>query len=628
MRVMISRRTSVVPALAVLAALLWPAAGEAQLPKDPAERAKVIAQIFEANARQLTLFDRAGNEVARVGSRDLYNQPVISPDKTRIVVVKTDLDKEATDLWVIEISTANSVRLTTSQTRESANSAVWSPDSRQLAYVRLREGYYGLYRAAADGKGTEELLLKNSAPLTLTDWSMDGKYLSYFSTDLGGGALFAVPLDGTGERKPIEIARSKSQLQGPRLSPDSRYVAYVSNETGRNEVFVRPFDPTGSAQPATAVKPWQVSEAGGSGMAYWRRDGKELYYLAPSRAIMAVSVNTSPSFEVGKQTQLFRPSEAMPLAPGVASMSRDGERILIAVPPPQLRQLTVFDRKGQVVSTIGAPGAYVQPGISPDGTRVVVMRTDPNNGNVDIWTYDIETGKGTPITNDTEPDNAPIWSPDGKYVAYVKVSRDGYAAIYRRASDGTGPEEMVFRYTPGAGMVLTDWSQDGKFLTFYTGVIVLVPLTPDVKALDRKEINWLRADYEAGDARFSPDGRFMAFLSNEVEAERGEVWVRPFDASKPDAPAGPGVRVSKNGSIGMVAWRQDGRELLFMTRDWEVMAVDFDTTPTIQVGEPKLLFKLQGPLPGNPLQWKNVRRDGERFVFAMPMRPAAPAPAR
>src|SRR6476661_8157431 len=107
MRVMISRRTSVVPALAVLAALLWPAAGEAQLPKDPAERAKVIAQIFEANARQLTLFDRAGNEVARVGPRDLYNQPVISPDKTRIVVVKTDLDKEATDLWVIEISTAN-----------------------------------------------------------------------------------------------------------------------------------------------------------------------------------------------------------------------------------------------------------------------------------------------------------------------------------------------------------------------------------------------------------------------------------------------------------------------------------------------------------------------------------------
>jgi len=306
-------------------------------------------------------------------------------------------------------------------------------------------------------------------------------------------------------------------------------------------------------------------------------------------------------------------------------MSRDGERILIAVPPPQLRQLTVFDRKGQVVSTIGGPGSYVQPGVSPDGTRVVVMRNDPQTGNQDIWTYEIATGKGTAITNDTQPDNAPIWSPDSKYIAYVKTSRDGYAAIYRRASNGTGEEEMLFRYTPGAGMVLTDWSQDGKFLTFYTGVIVLVPLVPDVKALERKEINWLRADYEAADGRFSPDGRFMAFLSNEVEPERGEVWVRPFDASKPDTPAGPGVRVSKNGAIGMIFWRQDGKELFFMTRDWEVMAVDIDTTSTLQIGEPRLLFKLSGPLPGNPLQWKNVSRDGERFVFAMPMRTATAA---
>jgi Tol biopolymer transport system component len=623
--VQISCRTSIVPAVAALAAaLLWPLTSEAQLPRDPVERAKVISQIFETNARQLTVFDRAGNEVARVGTRDLYNQPVISPDKTRIAVVKVDVDKETNDLWVLDVATSNAVRITTSQTRESANSPVWSPDSSQLAYVRLRDGYFGLYRNAANGQGTEELLYKASAPMTLTDWSMDGRYLSYFSTDLGGGALFALSLEGTGERKPIEILRSKSQLQGPRLSPDNRYVAYVSNETGRNEVFVRPFDPAGGARPA-AGGPWQISESGGSGMAYWRRDGKELYYLAPSRAIMAVSVNTSSSFEVGKQTQLFRPSEAMPLAPGVASMSRDGERVLIAVPPPQLRQLTVFDRKGQVVSTVGSPGLYVQPGVSPDATRIVVMRNDPQNGNQDIWTYEIATGKGTPITNETQPHNAPIWSPDGKYVAYVKTSRDGYAAIYRRASDGTGDEEMLFRYTPGAGMVLTDWSPDGKFLTFYTGVIVLVPLAPEVKALDRKEINWLRADYEAGDGRFSPDGRFMAFLSNEADGERGEVWVRPFDASKPDAPAGPGVRVSKNGSIGMIFWRQDGKELFFMTRDWEVMAVDISTSPALQIGEPRLLFKLPGPLPGNPLQWKNVSRDGERFVFAMPTRPAAAA---
>jgi hypothetical protein len=75
----------------------------------------------------------------------------------------------------------------------------------------------------------------------------------------------------------------------------------------------------------------------------------------------------------------------------------------------------------------------------------------------------------------------------------------------------------------------------------------------------------------------------------------------------------------------MISWRQDGKEMYFQTRDWEVMAVDITTTPPFQAGTPRLLFKLPGPLPGNPAQWNNVSRDGERFVFAMPVRAAAPA---
>jgi len=243
----------------------------------------------------------------------------------------------------------------------------------------------------------------------------------------------------------------------------------------------------------------------------------------------------------------------------------------------------------------------------------------------DIWTFDLATGNGTPITNDTPPENAPIWSPDGKQVAYVST-REGYAGIYRKSADGSGNEELLFRYTPGAGMVLTDWSPDGKFLTFFTGALLVVPLRPDEKPLDRKAIDWVREDYDAVQGRFSPDERFVAYLSNEADVERLEVYVRPFDASKPQAP-GPGapVRVSRNGAIGMIFWRQDGKELYFMTRDWEVMAVDVTTTPSFQAGTPRLLFKLPGPLPGNPTQWKNVSRDGQQFIFAMPMTAAAPA---
>jgi len=606
-------------AAVVFAALLAAVPGEAQLPKDPVERAKIIAQILQANSRQLTLFDRQGKELNQIGPRDLYNQPVLSPDGKRLAVIRTDLDKETNDLWVFDVGTGKGTQITVSQTREGASAPAWSPDGSQLAYVALRGGYFGLYRKPSDGDGPEELLYRASAPLTLTDWSQDGRFLTYFSTDLSGGGLYALPVNATGERKPIEAFRSPSQVQGPRLSPDSRFMSYTSNQSGKNEIFVRPFDPAAAPGAAPAAGPWQISDQGGNGMAFWRRDGKEFYYLAADRSIMAVEVGTAPAFQFGKPKVLFRPPEATltGVAPGTASISRDGDRIVIAVPPPQLRQITVLDRQGKVLSTVGPPGSYLQPGLSPDATRVVVMRNDPRTANQDIWTFDLATGKGNAVTNDTPPENAPVWSPDGKQVAYVST-RESYAGIYRKAWDGTGNEEVLFRYTPGAGMVLTDWSPDGKFLTFYTGVLLLVQLRPDQQALDRKAIEWLREDYDVVQGRFSPDGRFLAFLSNEANVDKMEVYVRPFDANKPEAPAGPAVQVSKSGALGMVSWRQDGKEMYFLTRDWEVMAVDITTAPAFQAGTPKLLFKLPGPMPGNPAQWKNVSSDGQRFIFAMP----------
>jgi len=616
-----------ISAVVCAAVLLGPPLVQGQpLPRDPVERARIIAQVLEANARQLTLFDRRGQAVGTVGLRDLYTQPVFSPDTKRMAVIRPDLDKETNDLWVIEVATARATQVTSSKPREGANSPAWSPDGTTVAYVALRDGYFGLYRKSLAAGGQEELLFKNSAPLTLTDWSQDGRFLVYFSTDLTGGALFALPIAAAGERTPIEIFRSKFQAQGPRMSPDARFVSFVSNSSGRNEVYVVPFDPAAAPAAAASLVPTQISDQGGIGMAFWRRDGKELFYLAADRGIMAVEVGAgTPQF--GKPRVLFRPAaEIVPgVAPNSTSVSRDGERFVIAVPRPQMRQLTVYDRQGAALSKVGQPGFYVQPNLSPDGARAVVMRNDPQTGNQDIWVIDLASGKGTAITSDVHPENAPIWSPDGRQVAYVST-REGIAGIYRKQADGTGEAELLFQYTPGAGMVLTDWSPDGKFMTFFTGVLVLVPVGDAKRPQDRKEIDWLREDYDVGQGRFSPDNRFLAYLSNEDNVERGEVWVRPFDAAKPDAPpTGKAVRVSKDGSVGMIAWREDGKELYFMTRNWEVMAVDITTSPTFTAGTPRMLFSLPGPLPGNPMQWKNVSRDGQRFIFAMPAAAASPS---
>jgi Tol biopolymer transport system component len=444
---------------------------------------------------------------------------------------------------------------------------------------------------------------------------MDGKYLTYYATDLGGGALFALPLAGTGERKPIEIFRSKSQLTGPRLSPDDRLLAYISNETGRTELYVRPFTPDAAPGSAPSAGPWKLSEQGAQGMAFWRRDGREINFLAPDRSIQSVSVTTMPAVEFGKPKVLFRPSEATPVAPNTASVNRDADRFVIAVPPPQLRQLTLLDREGKTVRTISQPGRYGDIRFSPDGTRVLAMKNDPDTGVNNVWVYEVATGKATQITKETQPINSPVWSRDGKQIAYA-LFKDSYSTVYRKAADGTGEAEAVFRYTPGAGVGLSDWSPDGKFLTFSTGALLMIPVQTQAKPLDRKALEWLREDYEAFDARFSPDGKNLAFLSDEADVRAMQVYVRPFDSNKPGAPAGPAVQITNLKNVaGGVTWRQDGRELYFMTRDRELMAVDVSSTPTLQTGMPHLVFKTSDPRVGGV----ELAPDGQRAVAAMPV---------
>src|SRR5688500_43507 len=486
-------RTAMLAASATVAAifLLAPLAGFGQSDAEKAkaraaQRARGIALARENNAQILTLYDRQGKVVDIVEERDVYNQPTISPDNTRIAVIKNHHETEPQDVCVMDLATGTGTRITNAtQRRELSRAPVWSPDGKQLAYVSLRAGTEGLYRKAANGEGPEELLYKHAGfGMNLMAWSLDGRYLSYFTTDLTGGILYLLPLDGAGERKPTEAFRSTSTVQGARLSPDSGFLSYMSNQSGRAEMYVRPVDPSGTG--TAKAEPRQISTDGGLGMGFWRQDGKEFYYLAADRGFMAVDVSTSPTFEFGKPRLLFRLPEALGVAVGTSSVSRDGERFVVAAPAiPRLQQITVFDRQGKILNKVGEPGSYGQANLSPDGARVVAMRNDSRTNQLDIWTFDVATGKAYPVTNDNEAQNAPIWSPDGKQVAYVSTTQRGMPSIYRKAWDGSGSAEQLFTYTPGAGMVLTDWSRDGRFMTFWTQILVVVPLEGQ-KAEERK----------------------------------------------------------------------------------------------------------------------------------------------
>src|SRR5262249_42231328 len=203
----------------------------------------------------------------------------------------------------------------------------------------------------------------------------------------------------------------------------------------------------------------------------------ERYDRHRHRSLMVPEVSPPPTFSFAKPRVLFRPPSAVP--PRIAYASADGERFLVLPPPrgPQLQQLTVFDRQGQIVQKVGEPGLYSQPAFSPDAQRLVVTKNDRQTSQADLWTIELASGKTTQLTNDTLPKIAPLWSPDGRYIYYTSF-RDGDFPIYRRPSDGSGAEELVFRYTPGAGVGATDISPDGKFMVCDSGgIILVVPLT-------------------------------------------------------------------------------------------------------------------------------------------------------
>jgi Tol biopolymer transport system component len=566
------------------------------------------------NGRTLTLFDRQGNTVGTVGERGQYNQLALSPDRMHVALVKNDVTRGTSDVWVLDLASGNGKQVTSSNRDEPPSNPVWSPDGRQLAYVVSRMGREAIYRKPANGEGAEEVVYEIAgAGTVLSEWTADGRYLTYYSPQLGGYIQFALPLSG--DRKPIEIARSEFPMLHARLSPDARFVAFRSNESGKDQIWVRRFNPSGPS-----IEKWQVSRDGGTGPVYWAADGRELYYLSLNREMMVVGVRAESGFQFGEPRVLFKIPEAFPAGNGIGgavSMSRDGERFLFAVPPapgprPALPQITILDREGKSVKTVTEPGRYSNASLSPDGSRVLVRKAPETVGDTELWSFDVATGKGTLIASGQI--NRTLWAPDGRQIFYVTQRPGGFQVVMRKSSDGSGSEEMIYRYTPGAPVNITDISSDGRFLLFDSGgVILTVPLTGG-DAATRQATEILREEYFAGDARFSPDGRYLAYLSNETD--RGELYVREFDLSSGTPRGETKWQLTTDGADSILGWRADGRELYYSKGDLNgglTMVTDISPGPTFEAGEPRFLFRSRfTPAAGM------IGRDVQQFVVVLP----------
>ena len=276
-------------------------------------------------------------------------------------------------------------------------------------------------------------------------------------------------------------------------------------------------------------------------------------------------------------------------------------------------QIRWHDRSGKVTGTVGAPADIFGPRLSPDGKMVATERLDPSSGNRDIWLHDLARATEQRLTF-TGDNRWPVWSPDGLRVAFLRLRPDEKVMV--RAANGTGAEEIL----ETALKAPMDWTRDGGFLASATLIsnpktlndIWALPLSGG-KTEDRKPVALRQSEFVEWHARVSPDGRWMAYMSNE--SKRAEVYVVGF----------PGLngkwQISANGGSYPV-WSRSGRELYFVGLDFKLMAVPITPGPQFQPGVPQPLFDVRLSSANATF---DVSADG-RFLLAMPAEQAASSP--
>jgi len=241
---------------------------------------------------RLIMFDRAGKEIKTVGMPgDLINHR-ISPDGQRLAVAVLDSSVANYKLWVYDLFREKETRLTFGSNRD--NYPIWAPDGKSLVFASIKKGPYDMFEKRSDTTGSEEPVLQTDAAKYPSDWSLDGRFIAYTPGN-SKTAVWIFPRFG--DRKPYIFLQGDFNIGEAHFSPDGHWLAYSSDESGRSEIYVTPFPGGGSK--------WQISAAGGSGPR-WRRDGKELFYMAADSTLIAAEVDTSGSvFQVGALRPLF-----------------------------------------------------------------------------------------------------------------------------------------------------------------------------------------------------------------------------------------------------------------------------------------------------------------------------------
>jgi Tol biopolymer transport system component/DNA-binding winged helix-turn-helix (wHTH) protein len=532
----------------------------------------------------------------RIGGSGSAAQLAVSPDGRHIVFVAGTAN--GYQIWLRPVAT---LAATPIQGTEGGRFPFWSPDSRSVGFF-------------ADGK-LKTVQIAGGPPIVLTDttfpmggsWSRDNVIL--FAQQPSQHGLMRVSSAGGVPTvvTTIDKAAGEDVHRWPHFLPDGRHFIYTAV--------------TGTCCPAatpSVVRVGSLDQPSGHSTLF---QAESSVSYASGHLIFAQD-DTLMARPFDADTRQLR-GEAFPLAGRVsregsryigASVSQNGVLVYGQADADAPRQLTWFDRGGQVLGTSGDPAPYVGVALSPDERRAAVTLETGSPENVDIWLIDIARNIRSRLTVHPGQDVSPLWSPDGTRIVFESSRSRQAVAMRQMSANEPGTDELLLEGPGSFTMMPTGWSGDGRFIAYTTrgSNVWILPLFGD-----RKPFAFMETPFIEASAVFSPDGRWIAYTSNE--GGQPDVYVQSFP--------GPGAKsqVSRDGGTHPV-WRADGRELFYLAADGTMMAVPVGAGRSFDAGRPRALFASNA--------WKlrftqvyAVTKDGQRFlVNATPPKSTGAAP--
>ncbi len=526
----------------------------------------------------------------------ILTPPVISPDGRRIVYrLNTEDGKEL--LWVSWLGSFHAQALVGT---DGGSQPFWSPDSRSVGFFANSK----LKRIDVSGGSVQTVC--DAASNVSGAWGRDGTII--FSRGVASG-LYRVTTAGETPVQLTQVDASRNEVEHtfPYFLPDGRHFIYLARnaQPENSAIYV------GSLDSRETKSLLQVHSS-----AVYAPPGYLLFVR--ENTLMAQAFNADTLDLKGEAFAVAEQAMRNPIiGRAMFSVSENGVLVMRSG-VVNSNQLIWFDSAGKRLGAVAPPGGYNMPALSPDEKSVAVSRADLLAGTAsDIWLINLERGTQIRLTDDPATDNFPAWSAAGDRITFVSA-RNRQSSIYQKLSNGSAVEEPLVssaeqKFNP-------TFSPDGKFIIYSqlnpkTNVDLYLVSTGSDKRIEM----FLQTSFIEAQAHVSPNGRWVAYISNETG--QFEVYIQTFPV------AGGKVAVSVGGG-SQPQWRADGQELYYYAPSRKLMAVEVNSnSPTFGVGIARPLFDIRSlgaaidqTFPGNG--YYTSARNGNRFL--VPSLPETP----